>query len=381
MANRVRVVCFCAALFGLSGVSRAQAQNSSISGRVTDRSGGTYASVTVTLHNEATQTDQTTKTDETSHFRFVDVPIGIYVVRVEKEGYSAASRSRTLTVSENGENLEANFELAPGGVNEQVTVTAARGERDVMDVDVLTATLTQTDLQIQNPSGTGDALVELPNITPVASGPYLTRPSLRGLASNRILILVDGERLNNSRVFTDQAGVEVGLIDPDAIRSMEVVYGSGSVLYGTDALAGTINIITDQPQTVDKKIHFGGSLNLFESSNEPGRRGTANLDVAGRRFAFRLTGELERFPNYHSGQPFNESNIPDIEVGVVKNTVYAPGVNDTFNAPWTRTSSEIPNSQEHGSDWGTMLRYRLGKNQWLRLGYNSRRNAISRIRR
>ena len=98
MANRVRVVCFCAALLGLSGVSRAQGQNSSISGRVTDRFGGTYASVTVTLHNEATQTDQTTKTDETSHFRFVDVPIGIYVVRVEKEGYSAASRSRTLTV-------------------------------------------------------------------------------------------------------------------------------------------------------------------------------------------------------------------------------------------------------------------------------------------
>ena len=77
------------------------------------------------------------------------------------------------------------------------------------------------------------------------------RPRLRGLDSTRLLVLVDGERLNNARTATDRAGTEVGLIDLFSVESLEVVSGSGSVLYGTDALAGTINIITNQPKFSD----------------------------------------------------------------------------------------------------------------------------------
>ncbi|HWP43380.1 MAG TPA: TonB-dependent receptor, partial [Blastocatellia bacterium] len=120
--------------------------------------------------------------------------------------------------------------------------------------------------------------------------------------SNRVLILVDGERLNNTRTSTSNSGIEIGLVDVDQIESIEVVRGSGSVLYGTDALAGTINIITrDTLPRQSTGFRFGGGFNGFFSSNETGRRGSAYLTGAGSRFAFRLAQTLDRFDDYHSG--------------------------------------------------------------------------------
>ena len=84
------------------------------------------------------------------------------------------------------------------------------------------------------------------NITPVGNGPFGVRPRLRGLDSTRLLVLVDGERLNTARQATDRTGAEVGLVSPDAISRMEVVNGAGTLMYGSDALAGTINIITNE---------------------------------------------------------------------------------------------------------------------------------------
>jgi len=57
--------------------------------------------------------------------------------------------------------------------------------------------------------------------------------------------------------------------------------GSGSLLYGTDALAGTINVITaDTPARRESGFRFGGALNTFYSSNENGRRGSLTLNGA-----------------------------------------------------------------------------------------------------
>src|SRR5690606_31111574 len=118
---------------------------------------------------------------------------------------------------------------------------------------------------------TGDAILAAPGVTPVGSGPFQVRPRLRGLDSTRVLVLVDGERLNNARTATDRAGVDVGLIDPSSIESLEVLGGAGSVLYGTDALSGTINIITNRARFSDTP-RLSAGFDGFYSSNEDGRR-------------------------------------------------------------------------------------------------------------
>lgn len=343
-----------------------------IHGQVTDPSGAAVPGATIILSNLATATETVAVTESDGRYEFTGVPIGIYRLRVRKTGFSETGRD--VELAEPGEIVEVNFELRVGNISEQVTITATRGERDVLDVPIRTHTLDENLLARQNPAGTGDALLNVPSLTPVGSGPYLVRPRLRGFDSTRLLVLVDGERLNNSRTSTGAAGVEVGLIDPSLIDTVEVVHGAGSALYGTDALSGLINITTQMPQTVDRTLHVGGSFTGYLSSNEPGRRGTARVDVAGRRFAARVSGMLERFPNYHAGEPFNESNIPLIEAGIVPHQQFGP-IPDNFNEPFVRASSEILNSQAHGHSLNVVGRYFISDQQSVKVSW-IRRQAL-----
>ncbi len=347
--------------------------NNIISGKIIDQRASAVQSAKVILRNIAAQTERTLLTSEEGAYRFDNLANGLYSVTVEKEGFSAVTRHFTLTSA--GERVESNFELVPGRLAEQVTITAVRGEREVQVVPVRAETITGEALIRENVTGTQDSLTKIANVTPVGNGPFQMRPRLRGLDSSRILIMVDGERLNTTRVATDRAGVEIGLIDPASIQSLEVVSGSGSVLYGTDALSGTINILTDQPRPFAGDLRVGGGLNLFYSTNEDGRRGSARFDVSGRKFALRVGGELERFANYHAGEPFNESSDYLFTTGLLRQQILSRIFPDPFNAPFTRTSSEVPNSQSHGSAVSAVARLFTDDKGGLRVNWYRRRNG------
>jgi len=166
----------------------------------------------------------------------------------------------------------------PGRIEMGVSVTAARSERDAAAVPLRTDTLGSDALDLKSPLSVGDALLQAPGVTPVGSGPMQVRPRLRGLDSTRVLVLVDGERLNNARTATDRAGTEVGLIDLNTVASLEVASGAGSVLYGTDALSGTINILTHQPRFSDALRSPTGSMGTSART----RTGAAARRCSGR---------------------------------------------------------------------------------------------------
>ncbi|MBK6799200.1 MAG: TonB-dependent receptor [Acidobacteria bacterium] len=342
-----------------------------VSGRVADSTSAAVDSAMVTLKSAATQNDVQLRTDSAGNYQFENLPFGQYSITVQKTGFSAISR--TFIVDASSSNIQFNFELLPGTIADVISVTAVRGEREIQDIPVRAETITSDALLKENITSTQDGLTKVPNITAVGNGPFQMRPRLRGLDSSRILIMVDGERLNSTRVATDRAGIEIGLVDPSLIQSLEVVSGSGSVLYGTDALSGTINILTDQPRTTPT-LRVGGALNLFYSSNETGRRGYGRFDVSGKRFAFRFGGGLERFDNYHAGSPFNESSNYLFTTGVLKSTVYSRVLTDPFNAPFARTSSEIPNSQSQGNTMNATARFFSSDKGGMRINWLRRRN-------
>ncbi|MGH8597917.1 MAG: TonB-dependent receptor [Gammaproteobacteria bacterium] len=343
-----------------------------ISGQVTDRSSNAVASASVVIRNIATGAESETKTDNTGRYQFTGLGNGSYRITVEHEGFSTAAR--VATIATGSEKAIADFTLEIGDIAEQVSVTATRGEREALEIPVRTETISREEILRQNVTTTQDTLTNVPNVTTVGNGPFQMRPRLRGLDSTRILVIVDGERLNTARVATDRAGPEIGLIDQTNLQSVEVVSGSGSVLYGTDALSGTINFITDQPRASSDGIRVGGGLNLFYSSNEDGRRGSAQLDISGRRFAVRFTGGLERFANYHAGEPFGESSLYLHQNGTLRQQILSRIFPDPFNAPFTRTSSEIPNSNSHGNSVNGVARFFFGDGDGLKLSWNRRRN-------
>lgn len=77
-------------------------------------------------------------------------------------------------------------------------------------------------------------------------GPNQMRPIIRGQRGHRVLLLEDGLRLNNARRQTDFGEIS-GLVDVANVETVEVVRGSGSVLYGSDAIGGVLNLITKVP--------------------------------------------------------------------------------------------------------------------------------------
>jgi outer membrane receptor protein involved in Fe transport len=342
--------------------------SATVSGAVKDRAGAVISNATVVLRNISNNAETTAQTGADGRYQFAGVAPGRYELVVKSGNFASAARELIVVNA----NLSEDVILDAGIISEEVTVTAARNERDDLEVDVRADKLVAETLRERNLTGTGQALIQASNVTPVGDGPFAQRPRLRGLDSTRILVLVDGERLNTSRVATDRAGPEVSLVGFDQVQSLEVVNGSGSVLYGTDALAGTINILTSQPERAKQSIRVGGEINTFYSSNEDGRRAGLKLDFTGRRFAVRLNGSLERFANYRAGSPFTESSQPLLNAGVIRRQLLSRIFPDNFNAPFTRTTDEVPNSQAHGDSIGVTARFFPSDKQNLTITLNNR---------
>jgi hemoglobin/transferrin/lactoferrin receptor protein len=358
------------------GASAAEAGE--VVGKAADATGAALPAALITLRNQATGVEQVVRANDQGEFRFAEVPPGRYLIAAESAGL--ARETKTIVVADGSATPPVSFALLPGNVELGVTVTATRSEREADLVPLRTDTLSREQLQRASSLSTGDALVMAPGVTPVGSGPMQVRPRLRGLDSTRVLVLVDGERLNNARTATDRAGTEVGLVDIDSVDKLEVASGAGSVLYGTDALSGTVNIITSQPRFTDT-VSMNYGLDGFFSSNENGRRGTVRLGATGRGFALQFSAGLEAYDDYHAGAAgAGENTTPFYTSGQIKNvdTIDSnfgfsfKAFPDPFNAPYVRSSSTIPTSGAEGDQVRASGLFALTPNSTLQLTYGRR---------
>ena len=347
-------------------------------GTVQDATGAVVAGARVVLRGVATGQESSVETGGDGRFQ-LDAPTpGTYLVVVTRSGFSEAAR--TVAVATSDEVLDLDVRLELGVLSTEVSVTAARAERETRQIPLHVQTLTKDAIEQTNPLSTGDGLALAANVTPVGNGPFGVRPRLRGLDSTRLLVLVDGERLNTARQATDRQGAEVGLVSPDAIERVEIVNGAGTLLYGSDALAGTINIITNEPALSDTTRWLYG-VNGFYSSNEHGARGTATLGVSTPRYALRLQTGLESFDDYRAGGVDVEDTRPLFASGALDRTdtiddSFGFAFNafpDPFNEPFVRTSDTIANSSAHGDFVNLTSLLRLGSRRSLRVRYQRRR--------
>jgi len=121
-----------------------------------------------------------------------------------------------------------------------VTVTGTRTERSLYDVPGSASTVTKQTVDLRQPQRIDDLLRDLPGVE-IGGGPRpgAGQPNVRGLEGERVLIRLDGARQDfqsghKGRIF----------LDPDLIKQVDVVRGPNSVLYGSGALGGVINITT-----------------------------------------------------------------------------------------------------------------------------------------
>ena len=370
---RILVFLFTAALFAATPVLAG-----TIRGTVLDSTGAAVPAARVVLHAVATGQETVVETDQEGRYRFDAPAVGTYLVIVTRGGFSEVAR--TVIVEQVESDLDVPMSLEVGVLSAEVSVTASLSEREVRQIPLHVETISKAAVEQANTISTGDALTTAANVTPVGNGPFGVRPRLRGLDSTRLLVLVDGERLNTARQATDRTGAEVGLVSPDSIERMEIISGAGTVMYGSDALAGTINIITNEPVfTPTKQLVYG--FNGFYSSNESGMRGTATLGATTPRFTFRVQAGAENYDNYKAGKFDVEDTRPYFANGTLKqvdtidtNFGFAfKAFPDPFNAPYVRTDNEILNSQAEGKFVNASSLIKLGDRRSLRIRYQSRR--------
>ena len=127
-----------------------------------------------------------------------------------------------------------------------VTITATRRATDVHDVPTPVSVVDSSTIREQSPRNATDLLRELPGVDVIGVGANQSRPSIRGQRGQRILLLEDGMRMNNARRQQD-FGELPALLDVTFLERIEVARGPASVLYGTDAIGGVINLITQAP--------------------------------------------------------------------------------------------------------------------------------------
>ena len=183
-------------------------------------------------------------TDTKGYFYIKKVPAGTCEVIVSIIGYRTETRSGIEVIE--GATTEVNFEMKSEPIKmDKVTVTATRGNNLVTDVPVSTWIITDADLRRGTSQNIGEALqsaggVYIKNYGDIAAQKTI---SIRGSTDSQVLVLLDGQRLNNSQNST----VDFSWIPVDDVQKIEIVKGGHSAVYGTNAVGGVVNIITKSP--------------------------------------------------------------------------------------------------------------------------------------
>lgn len=169
-------------------------------------------------------------------------------------------------------------------------------------IDVITAkTIAATNAQ-----NTGDLLINTGKIFVQKSQQGGSSPVLRGFEASRILIVVDGVRMNNA-IYRSGHLQNVITSDQNSLSRVEVMYGPSSTIYGSDALGGTIHLITKAPVLSGTKnfLTKGTAFTRYSSANEE-KTVHADASIGGKKFAWFQAYNFSDFGDMKMG-----SNYPD----------------------------------------------------------------------
>ncbi|MBV8550898.1 MAG: TonB-dependent receptor [Acidobacteriaceae bacterium] len=243
----------------------ANSENGSITGTVTDSSGAAVTDAKVELHQVAGSALVITTSDNTGHFEFGNVAGGQYLLDASAPGLGVA-QPVSVSVSP-GESKNISLNLVVSAVRTQVSVTAASEPQSVDQISKQLDVVQARDAEQRGIFSVGDAIRYLPGVrVNTVGGPgTLTEIQIRGLRTTDTAVLINGFPFRDPTSPQDEASAYIGdllLVDTSHI---EVLQGSGSSLYGSNAMAGVVNIITAAgggPFHGDVDVQ-GGGLGLF----------------------------------------------------------------------------------------------------------------------
>jgi len=198
-----------------------------------------------------------TVTDSNGYFMINNLPNGNYIIVAGMISYATTSKSITI----NGI-TQADFILSESAIEgHEIVITGQSKATEIRRSPIPILAINHDYLMQNSFTNIIDAMAKVPGIATVSTGPNVCKPFIRGLGYNRILTLFGGMRQEGQQ-WGDEHGIEVDEYNVDRI---EVVKGPASLIYGSDALAGVVNLIPVAPAPDGKTI--GNVTSEYQGNN------------------------------------------------------------------------------------------------------------------
>lgn len=256
--------------------------------------------------------------NSSGQFTFTNIPQkGRFLVEVRYIGYKTLIQTVDLS---DASGLE--FALLPSMIEaKEVVITGTAFSTDNRKNSTAVSSVTKDQL-VNRPSGNlVDAIAKVPGVSQVTTGGGISKPVIRGLSYNRVVTLVDGAKQEGQQ-WGDEHGLEV---DQYSAERVEILRGAASLLYGSDALGGVINILEPLPSP-EGKVQ-GELLTSYQSNN--GLSGSsAMIKGNSNGFVWRARGSYKNAFSYDApggriaNTGYNETSLSG-QLGLNKKWGYA----------------------------------------------------------
>jgi iron complex outermembrane receptor protein len=286
-----------------------------ISGKVTDsKTNQPITGATISIP----QLKLTANTNQNGEFTFKSTPQrGKFIVEVSYVGYGSVTR-----VVDFSETTPLIFSLQESVVEmKEVVVTGTAVSSNNKQNSTSVSTLSREQLLAPSSNIIDQLAKQVPGVSQITTGPSISKPIIRGLGYNRVVTLNDGIKQQGQQ-WGDEHGVE---IDQYGVERVEVLRGAASLLYGSDALGGVINML--EPLTAPEGQIRGELLSNYSTNNGMSANsmmltGNESGFVWRTRASYKNAYSFKTPAGYFPNSGFNETNLNGM-VGLNKHWGYS----------------------------------------------------------
>ena len=287
--------------------------NATLSGAVTDSTGAVIPGAVVTVTNDTTGMATTRVTNESGNYEFTNLLPGLYTLTAEVPGFETGIYRNVELKADQPVLLSFTLEL---GVMDTVVVVGTRARpRSVTESMVPIDAINIRELGSQGVTDLREQLRTLVpsfnvNVQPISDASTIVRPMmLRNLAPDHTLLLVNGKRCHRSSIIDwhggngvafGSQGPDISVIPSIALRQVEVLRGGAAAQYGSDAIAGVINLLP-------KDNRSGGSFEFITGAFGQGWDGKAYTFAGNVGLPLGKTGFANLSLEYGSSNPTDRS--------------------------------------------------------------------------
>ena len=175
----------------------------------------------------------------------------------------------------------------------EVVVSADKNKTSCFEQTIVPITITNSSIIENGSQNIPEILIKQPGVS-LAGQAYHSAPSIRGLARKRVLVMLDGEKISSER----NVGAPGTFLNPFEIENIEILKGPYSVLYGSDAVGGIVNIISKSYEQPFYNSKVGGRLDLSYKSVNSGVNSNLAINGKTKKVYYHINAGIRKADNY-----------------------------------------------------------------------------------